>query len=93
VVGAADNPVADGLGAAAGFPSGGELIKRYAARGGTDVGPLDWHIALGCFKLAVICEGIHYRYTLGQTVGEGFDRMGAMVAPLVTHGLRSLAED
>jgi aminoglycoside phosphotransferase (APT) family kinase protein len=93
VVGAAtDNPVADGSGAGAGFPSGAELIARYAARGGADVGPLDWHVALGCFKLAVICEGIHYRYTLGQTVGEGFERIGAMVGPLVGHGLARLED-
>jgi hypothetical protein len=41
----------------------------------------------------VICEGIHYRYTLGQTVGAGFDRVGRMVTPLVEHGLRVLGED
>ncbi|HEY3009403.1 MAG TPA: phosphotransferase family protein [Micromonosporaceae bacterium] len=88
----ADNPVADGLGPAAGFPSRPSLIARYAATSPVDIGPLDWHVALGCFKLAVICEGIYYRYTLGQTVGEGFDRMGQMVAPLVEHGLRVIRE-
>ena len=84
---AAGNPVADGLGPRAGFPSGAELIDRYASRSEIDVGPLDWHIALGCFKLAVICEGIHYRHTLGQTLGEGFARIGELVAPLVEYGL------
>ncbi|WP_326560116.1 phosphotransferase family protein [Micromonospora sp. NBC_01796] len=84
------NPVADGLGPRAGFPSGAELIERYADRSDVDVGPLDWHIALGCFKLAVICEGIHYRHTLGQTVGDGFDRIGEMVFPLVEHGLTAV---
>ncbi|WDZ87678.1 phosphotransferase family protein [Micromonospora cathayae] len=84
---AAGNPVADGLGPRAGFPTGAELIARYAARADVDVGPLHWHVALGCFKLAVICEGIHYRHTLGQTLGDGFDRIGALVAPLVAHGL------
>jgi aminoglycoside phosphotransferase (APT) family kinase protein len=89
---AAGNPVADGLGARAGFPSGAELIDRYAGRGDVDVGPLHWHVALGCFKLAVICEGIHYRHTLGQTVGSGFDRIGELVAPLVEHGLTAVKE-
>ncbi|MFD0817404.1 phosphotransferase family protein, partial [Micromonospora zhanjiangensis] len=84
---AVDNPVADGLGPRAGFPSGAELIDRYARRSDVDVGPLHWHVALGCFKLAVICEGIHYRHTLGQTLGEGFDRIGEMVPPLIEHGL------
>lgn len=86
------NPVADGLGPRAGFPTGSELIDRYAGRSDVDVGPLHWHIALGCFKLAVICEGIHYRHTLGQTLGEGFDRIGEMVAPLVAHGLTAARE-
>jgi aminoglycoside phosphotransferase (APT) family kinase protein len=81
------NPVADGVGAEAGFPTGAELIGRYAEVSGTDVAALDWYVGLGCYKLAVICEGIHYRYTLGQTVGEGFERMGGMVAPLVEYGL------
>ena len=86
------NPVADGLGPRAGFPTGAELIDRYAGRSDVDVGPLHWHVALGCFKLAVICEGIHYRHTLGQTLGEGFDRIGEMVAPLVAHGLTAARE-
>ncbi|WP_433348627.1 phosphotransferase family protein [Micromonospora sp. CA-111912] len=89
---AVDNPVADGLGPRAGFPSGAELIDRYAGRSDVDVGPLHWHVALGCFKLAVICEGIHYRHTLGQTLGGGFDRIGELVAPLVEHGLRAVRE-
>ncbi|MFF5175836.1 phosphotransferase family protein [Micromonospora sp. NPDC000089] len=86
------NPVADGIGPRAGFPTGAELIDRYARRSGVDVGPLHWHVALGCFKLAVICEGIHYRHTLGQTLGGGFDRIGEMVAPLVGHGLHAVRE-
>ncbi|MFC8618655.1 phosphotransferase family protein [Micromonospora purpureochromogenes] len=89
---AAGNPVADGLGPRAGFPTGAELIERYAGRSDVDVGPLHWHVALGCFKLAVICEGIHYRHTLGQTLGPGFDHIGDMVAPLVAHGLRAARE-
>jgi aminoglycoside phosphotransferase (APT) family kinase protein len=79
--------VADGLGPAAGFPPGEELVARYAERSTVDVSGLNWYIALGCYKLAVIAEGIHYRYTLGQTVGKGFDRMGEMVIPLIEHGL------
>ncbi|SCG34661.1 phosphotransferase family protein [Micromonospora inositola] len=86
------NPVADGIGPRAGFPTGAELIDRYAGRSDVDVGPLHWHVALGCFKLAVICEGIHYRHTLGQTLGGGFDRIGDMVAPLVEHGLHEVRE-
>ncbi len=79
--------VADGVGPAAGFPTGRELIERYAERSTVDVSDLDWYVALGCYKLAVIAEGIHFRYSQGQTVGEGFDRFGVLVFPLIEHGL------
>ena len=35
----------------------------------------------------MILEGIHFRYQAGDTVGEGFDRMGALVEPLARKGL------
>jgi aminoglycoside phosphotransferase (APT) family kinase protein len=78
----------DAVGYGAGFPSGADLVARY----GGDVDALHWHIALGCFKLAVIAEGIHYRHTLGQTVGEGYERFATMAAPLADHGLAALEE-
>jgi aminoglycoside phosphotransferase (APT) family kinase protein len=77
-------------GAAAGFPPGARLRARYAAATGLDLSPLPWYEALGCFKLAVISEGIHYRFLRGQTVGEGFAEIGDMVAPLVAAGLERL---
>jgi aminoglycoside phosphotransferase (APT) family kinase protein len=72
----------------AGFPPATDLLARY----GADPAGLGWFVALGCFKLAVIAEGIYYRYTLGQTVGEGFDRFGLMADPLVDHALTALKE-
>ena len=57
--------------AVTGFPSGAELTQRYARSTGLDLAPLPWYVAFGCFKLAVILEGIHFRYTQGQTVGGG----------------------
>ena len=78
---------------AAGYPSRTETIERYAGRTGRDLGHLGFHEALACFKLAVILEGIHYRHVHGQTVGEGFGGIGAMVEPLVGLGLESLREN
>jgi hypothetical protein len=52
---------------------------------------LDWYVGLACFKLAVVLEGIHYRFTQGKTVGAGFDRIGDMVPNLVRGGLAALA--
>ena len=78
---------------AAGYPTRAETVQRYAARTGRDLGHLGFHEALACFKLAVILEGIHYRHVHGQTVGEGFGGIGAMVEPLVGLGLESLREN
>ncbi|MEU7280606.1 phosphotransferase family protein [Streptomyces sp. NPDC045431] len=76
--------------AAPGHPSPAELIERYAERSGRDVSALPWYTAFAWFKLAVILEGIHYRYTLGQTVGAGFDRIGELVPVFIEHGLTTL---
>ena len=79
-------PVADTPASVPGFPGAAELAARYATTTGTDVSHLPWYVAFGYFKLAVILEGIHYRYTQGQTVGSGFDRIGAVVPGLVAAG-------
>jgi aminoglycoside phosphotransferase (APT) family kinase protein len=73
------------------MPSGSDLVARYARRRPVELSRLDWYVALGCFKLAVIAEGIHYRHLAGQTVGAGFDDAGDMVAPLVEQGRAALA--
>ncbi|MFJ3420220.1 phosphotransferase family protein [Streptomyces sp. NPDC086082] len=77
---------------APGHPTPAELIERYAARSGRDVSAVSWYTAFAWFKLAVILEGIHYRYTLGQTVGPGFDRIGELVPVFIEHGLTTLQE-
>ncbi|MGA5895312.1 phosphotransferase family protein [Streptomyces venetus] len=74
-----------------GFPAGQELAERYARRSGRDLGALPFYQALGCFKLAVIAEGIHARYRAGQTVGTGFERVGSAVPALLRSGLELLS--
>lgn len=74
---------------AAGYPSVDEVLQRYSSRSGRDVSEMGFHLALGFFKLAIITEGIHFRYTQGQTVGEGFDRMGQVTEPLIALGLEA----
>ncbi|MFE5538475.1 phosphotransferase family protein [Streptomyces sp. NPDC056492] len=88
-LGLTDSPVSTTSGAP-GHPAPAELIERYAARSGRDTGAIDWYTAFAWFKLAVILEGIHYRYTLGQTVGAGFDRIGDLVPVFIEHGLATL---
>ena len=45
---------------------------------------------LASFKAAVILEGIHYRYVHGQTVGAGFEEIGALVEPVIASGLAAI---
>ena len=68
------------------------ILDRYAAGSGRDLGQLSFHLGLAYFKLAVILEGIHYRYTQGQTVGEGFATVGEAVEPLVAAGLAAVKD-
>jgi aminoglycoside phosphotransferase (APT) family kinase protein len=51
---------------APGFPPREELRRRYAERSGRDLSDLDFYVALGYWKLAVILEGVYARYTAGQ---------------------------
>jgi aminoglycoside phosphotransferase (APT) family kinase protein len=90
-LGMPDSPVST-TAEAPGHPDPAELIERYAARSGRDVSSVSWYTAFAWFKLAVILEGIHYRYTLGQTVGRGFDRIGDLVPVFIEHGLTTLQE-
>ncbi|WP_433469335.1 phosphotransferase family protein [Spirillospora sp. CA-128828] len=75
---------------APGFPAPDDILARYARRSGRDVSAIGFYVGLACFKLAVISEGIHYRYIHGQTVGEGFETVGAAVEPLLRSGLAAL---
>ncbi|GAA1156147.1 phosphotransferase family protein [Streptomyces hebeiensis] len=85
----ADSPISTTAGAA-GHPRPAELIERYAAGSGRDTSAVSWYTAFAWFKLAVILEGIHFRYTAGQTVGPGFDRIGALVPVFIENGLATL---
>ncbi|HEX3512930.1 MAG TPA: phosphotransferase family protein [Trebonia sp.] len=78
---------------APGYPSVPEVLDLYAAHSGRDLSGLGFYVALASFKAAVILEGIHYRYVHGQTVGEGFEAIGAQVEPLVASGLAAIRRD
>ena len=77
---------------APGYLAGDDVVALYAERSGRDLSAMGFYLGLASFKLAVILEGIHFRYTQGQTVGEGFDSIGAAVEPLLAAGLTSLKE-
>jgi aminoglycoside phosphotransferase (APT) family kinase protein len=73
-----------------GFLSRSQIADRYAALTGRDVSRIGYYMAFGCFKLAVVLEGIHARYLQHKTVGEGFEREGPAVPLLIQRAHRLL---
>jgi aminoglycoside phosphotransferase (APT) family kinase protein len=72
---------------APGFPSRQDVKERYAGRSGRDLSELDFYVALGLWKLAVILEGVYARHSAGQyggstEEGEGMRRFAAVVERL-----------
>jgi len=55
---------------APGFPTRDEVRERYAERSGRDLSLIDFYVALGLWKLAIILEGVYARYSAGQ-YGDG----------------------
>ncbi len=51
---------------APGFPSREVARKRYAELSGRDLSEIDFYVALGYWKLAIILEGVFARYKAGQ---------------------------
>jgi aminoglycoside phosphotransferase (APT) family kinase protein len=85
-------PVGSTVTCAPGFLTRAEFAGRYAALTGYDLADLDFYVAFGCYKLAVILEGIHARFLQKATVGEGFDQVGESVPVLIDRAHRVLDE-
>jgi aminoglycoside phosphotransferase (APT) family kinase protein len=75
---------------APGFPTREELISRYAERSGRDLSALDFFVALGYWKLAIILEGVYARYTAGGygKVNEGIEAFARLVERLAEEAER-----
>jgi aminoglycoside phosphotransferase (APT) family kinase protein len=69
---------------APGFPTREELAGRYAERSGRDLADLDFFIALGYWKLAIILEGVYARYAAGGygKVDDGIEAFARLVERL-----------
>jgi aminoglycoside phosphotransferase (APT) family kinase protein len=73
--------------AQAGYLTSDEIVERYAKQSGRSVDALDWYVVFAFYKLAIIVEGIHARFKMGKTLGEGFDAMGQTVVALIDGAL------
>jgi aminoglycoside phosphotransferase (APT) family kinase protein len=69
---------------APGFPTRQELANRYAERSGRDLSELDFFVALGYWKLAIILEGVYARYAAGGygKVDDGIQAFARLVERL-----------
>ncbi len=69
---------------APGFPGRDELRARYAERSGRDLSDLDFFVALGYWKLAIILEGVYARYAAGAygKVDPGIEEFARLVERL-----------
>ena len=78
---------------APGFPGRDELRRRYAERSGRDLSQLDFYVALGYWKLAVILEGVFARYSAGQygKVDDGVQYFAKVVESLAEAARRAEA--
>ena len=69
---------------APGFPTRADVRSRYAEKSGRDLGAIDFFVALGYWKLAIILEGVYSRYAEGQygKPEAGFEEFGRNVGRL-----------
>src|SRR6476646_5207263 len=69
---------------APGFPKRDDVRARYAERSGRDLSQIDFFVALGYWKLAIILEGVYARYASGQygKTDEGFQEFAKIVERL-----------
>jgi aminoglycoside phosphotransferase (APT) family kinase protein len=69
---------------APGFADRDELRELYAERSGRDVSQIDFFVALGYWKLAIILEGVYARYAAGGygKVDDGIKHFATVVERL-----------
>lgn len=70
------------------LPPAAELAAGYESAGGVRLDDWDFHLALACFKVAVIAAGIDHRRRAGAAAGPGFDTAGEAVGPYLELALR-----
>jgi aminoglycoside phosphotransferase (APT) family kinase protein len=77
---------------APGFPSREDVRKLYAEVSGRDLSQIDFYIALGLWKLAIILEGVFARYSAGQygEPDESSKAFGATVERLAEAALEAV---
>jgi aminoglycoside phosphotransferase (APT) family kinase protein len=76
-----------------GFPKRADLAALYAQITGRDISKLDYFVALGFWKLAIIAEGVLARFAAGQygeDVSDVVDRSRATIDLLVNQAAEAI---
>jgi aminoglycoside phosphotransferase (APT) family kinase protein len=75
-----------------GFPTYAQLVERYAARTGRDVGEVEYYRAFAAYRLAVIGEGVYARYLNGAMADQlpDLEGMKRAVESRAVYGLEKL---
>lgn len=71
-----------------GFMTRRELLERYASESGRDVSAIRFYLAFAYFKVAVICQQIHFRWKRGQTQDPRFAPLGLVAERLIQRAHR-----
>lgn len=72
------------------WPSTDAVVEAYASASGRDLGDWDFYLALACFKIAVIAEGILFRAQQGAQGGGDVSAIASVVPQFIDEGLRTL---
>ena len=75
---------------ALGLPPRAEVVERYAAGTGLDVGDVAWYEAFACWRTAVILQQLYARYVRGETTDERMGQRGDHVSAQAHRALRIL---
>lgn len=74
-----------------GFPTGDDLVHRYAERSDRDLSAISWYEVLACYKLGIILEGTYARACAGRADRQVGDWLHRSTLALVDRGLRRIA--
>ena len=63
-----------------GLPTRQDVIARYAAGTGLDLGDVHWYEAFACWKTAIILQQLYTRYLRGETTDERMATRGDSIS-------------
>ena len=84
-------PIALGVTAHPGFMSATDIAEHYATISGRNLDNLNFYLAMGAMKLAVILAGVDARFTDGYMAQRNSLDLDEAVRVLVARGLRHLS--